>query len=982
MNYNLDKIVHYKMYKSGKKWVTAAVVMTALGASAYMNGKVVHADDKTQIDITQTARNQNTSSSTTESTSGNESTKSQATPNPNAENGQGTNTGAGANNTQTTQEVKKTSATAATVTPGEADANKETATKDNVASKVVTKVDNAQNIATTPAGTNKVAFKHFTTKQRHQFAVNNTPVKWSRKYVTNINGYLTANSWYQPKKILKDGTSWKKSTKRDYRPLLTAWWPNKSIQARYVNYFNKAININDSTIYSKRSSAKELNNATYNVQKNIEKRITADNNTKWLNTTLNKFIQKQSMWNIRSEHPIYSWGNLQGGSFKYVNSKRTPWANSNYRLVGRAYTKQKVANTDNYELLLANDIDNSNPTVQAEDLNNFYYLMNISSILGKGASGNFDGGREDATGSMDYDVTQIIEKFQKARYKMNSDAVANAHLNLLEDGAPDSRVAAKNDGSMALTHDMDNTNSLIYPFTLAPGKRSALRDVTNKDWVNRMHDYTQNKVIPNYSFVNVHDGVQALVGNVISSISKDNPNAPSKDVLEKAIQIYDQDKFSTDKKYSQYNIPSAYSILLSNKDVVPRVYYGDLYQEGQQYMSTKSPYYDAITTMLKDRIKYVSGGQQMKMHGKDILSSVRFGKHNLKPTDKHSRLSGYATVTSTRTDLKLGKKVVSVYMGNAHKNQAYRPELLSNKDGLQVFHSDKEAKNYVIKTDRKGFLHLNSKLFYGVTNPSVSGALSTWVPVGASDKQDVRTAASTKKHKDGKTFHSNAALDSHVAYEGFSSFQPLADKNSNRTDVVIAKNASLFKDLGITDFEFPGHYMPVKNDDSFVDTLEENGYAFSDRYNLGMNGKSTKYGTVDQLIRANKALHKQGVHTLTDYVMNQLYDLNGKELTSVSRINGYGVNEKDAHIKNKLYVANTKSSKKDYQYKFGGKFLSMLKKKYPSLFKAKQKSNNKPMDTKHHIRIWSAKYMNGTSVQGKGMGYVLKHKNGTYFKLK
>jgi dextransucrase len=976
MNYSQEKHLHYKMYKAGKNWVTAAIVVTALGASAYMGGTVAHADSQSQTNTTQAT------SASTASNSTNESTKSQTTPNPNAANGQGTNTGAGANNTKTTQEVKNSSATVSTVTPGEADANKSTATKDNNASKVVTKLDNTQNTATTPAKTNKVVVKHFTAKQKHQFAVNNTPVKWSKKYVTNIKGYLTANSWYQPKKILKNGTTWKKSTKKDYRPLLTAWWPNKSIQAEYVNYFNKVTHINDNEVYTEKSSASSLADATYNVQKQIEKRISTDKNTKWLNTTLNTFIRKQSMWNMSSEYPIYGWGNLQGGSFKYVNSKRTPWDNSKYRLIGRAYTKQKVANTDNYELLLANDIDNSNPTVQAEDLNNFYYLMNISSILGKGASGNFDGGREDATGSMDYDVTQIIEKFQKARYKMNSDAVANAHLNLLEDGAPDSRVAAKNDGSMGLTHDMDNTNTLIYPFTLAPGKRSVLSDVTDKDWVDRRHDYTQNKVIPNYSFVNVHDGVQSLVGNVISSISKDNPNAPTKDVLEKAIQIYDQDKFATDKKYSQYNIPSAYAILLSNKDVVPRVYYGDLYQEGQQYMSTKSPYYDAITTMLKDRIKYVAGGQQMKMHGKDILSSVRFGKNNFKPTDKKSRLSGYATVTSTRTDLKLGKKVVSVYMGNAHRNQAYRPELLSTKDGLSVFHNDTEAKNYVLKTDNKGFLHLDSKLVYGVTNPSVSGALSTWVPVGASAKQDVRTAASTKKHKDGKTFHSNAALDSHVAYEGFSSFQPLADSNSNRTDVVIAKNAALFKELGITDFEFPGHYMPVKNDDSFVDTLEENGYAFSDRYNLGMDGQSTKYGTVDQLINANKALHKQGVHTLTDYVMNQLYDLNGKELTSVSRINGYGVDENGSHINNDLYVANTKSSKKDYQYKFGGKFLSMLKRKYPALFKEKQESNNQPMDTKHHIRIWSAKYMNGTSIQGKGMGYVLKHKNGTYFKIK
>ena len=54
-----------------------------------------------------------------------------------------------------------------------------------------------------------------------------------------------------------------------------------------------------------------------------------------------------------------------------------------------------------------------------------------------------------------------------------------------------------------------------------------------------------------------------------------------------------------------------------------------LYTDNGQYMATKSPYYDAITTLLKNRMKYVSGGQSMKVdtfNGKEILSSVRYGK--------------------------------------------------------------------------------------------------------------------------------------------------------------------------------------------------------------------------------------------------------------------------------------------------------------------------------------------------------------------
>jgi len=33
---------------------------------------------------------------------------------------------------------------------------------------------------------------------------------------TNVDGYLTASSWYRPKDILKSGTTWKQSTATDF----------------------------------------------------------------------------------------------------------------------------------------------------------------------------------------------------------------------------------------------------------------------------------------------------------------------------------------------------------------------------------------------------------------------------------------------------------------------------------------------------------------------------------------------------------------------------------------------------------------------------------------------------------------------------------------------------------------------------------------------------------------------------------------------
>ncbi|GLB46106.1 hypothetical protein WR164_00850 [Philodulcilactobacillus myokoensis] len=815
------------------------------------------------------------------------------------------------------------------------------------------------------------------------FTTNNHPYRYNNKYITNVNGYLTANTWYRPKKILQNGENWRQSKSKDFRPLLMVWWPSQKVKANYVNYFNHLLS-GKQTYYNEKTSDATLNKASEQIQSKIEKRISNRNGSiKWLQNTLNRFINEQPIWNIKSEHPVYAWGTLQGGMFKYINSSRTPWANSKYRYIGRIFIYQRKNNTKNYELLLGNDVDNSNPTVQAEDLNNVHYLLNISSILHQGASGNFDGGREDATGSLDYDVTQLVEHYFKDHYKMNNDKSADAHLNMLEDGAKTSRISVVKDHDMALTHDMYNSNDLLRVFTLAPDKRLPLKQTFMGDWLDRSSDYTENKQIPNYSYVNVHDGVQSNVGNIISDVFHEHPDLPTPGALKKAIQIYDQDEYNTDKKYASYNLPSAYSILLTNKDVVPRVYYGDLFMDGEQYMAQKSPYYDAITSLLKARMKYVSGGQQMRIQSDHLLTSVRFGKDNLKPTDKssHGRLSGIATVTSTDPNLNLGNNKVTINMGADHADQEYRPLLMTTKNGLNVYHNDSDAKNMTVKTNHQGQLILNHDQVFGAKNPQVSGYLSTWVPVGAPSNQDVRTKPSTKRHHDGNLYHSNAALDSHVAYEGFSSLQPDASSNGERTDVMIAKNANLFKPLGITDFEFPAHYMPVKNDQTFVDGTEHNGYAFSDRYNLGMNGQATKYGTVNQLINANKALHAQGIHTLGDYVLNQIYDLPKSELTSVRRVDGYGHYDRKNHVYNKLYYSKTISSGHDYQAKYGGAFLNQLRKQYPDLFHMKQISTGQPIDAKHHIKQWSAKYFNGTNIQGRGMDYILQGNHSKYYRV-
>ncbi len=57
---------------------------------------------------------------------------------------------------------------------------------------------------------------------------------------TQVDGYLTAESWYRPKDILKNGTTWTASTTTDFRPLLMTWWPDKNTQLAYLEYMQKA----------------------------------------------------------------------------------------------------------------------------------------------------------------------------------------------------------------------------------------------------------------------------------------------------------------------------------------------------------------------------------------------------------------------------------------------------------------------------------------------------------------------------------------------------------------------------------------------------------------------------------------------------------------------------------------------------------------------------------------------------------------------
>ncbi|MHA8110602.1 glycoside hydrolase family 70 protein [Lactobacillaceae bacterium Melli_B4] len=816
-------------------------------------------------------------------------------------------------------------------------------------------------------------------------------------YKNTVDGFLTADTWYRPKDILDGGSTWRPSTDSDYRPIITNWWPNKNVQVNYLKLMQDNGLLSSQTQYNRFTDQSTLDEAAQSAQVGIEQRIKQENSTDWLNNLLfngsinnPSFMNKQFVWNVSSEYPNQGgdqW--FQGGYLKYQNSSLTPNTNSNYR------------NADNtFEFLLANDVDNSNPAVQAEDLNWLHYLMNFGSITNNDDNANFDGIRVDAISNISTDATKRTFDYLREKYNLTSnDAVANKHLSIVE-GDMNSGPAAVNSNALIVA---PFSGDIQQSLTNGPGSNSSLSNLIKEMDGNILvvdHADQSKDSVPNYSFVHAHDmGIQDSLRVALKDSTGADWTNFTPEQLKTGLDTYYNDQRSVTKKYNFYNVPSSYALMLTNNDTAPRIYYGDLYQDTGQYMQDKSIYYDAITSLMTARKKYVAGGQNMSVDNNGILTSVRFGNGATTANDTgnaDTRTEGIGVIVGNDPSINLkDNDTVTLNMGVAHKNQAYRALVLTTKDGIQTYNSDNGAPTAY--TDEKGLLTFSNKnindqantRIAGTLNPQVSGYLAAWVPVGARADQDARTTPSTTTNTDGNVFHVNAALNSNVMYEGFSNFQPMPTTESERANVVITKNANLFNNWGITDFEMAPQYKS-SNDHSFLDSTIDNGYAFADRYDLGY-GTPTKYGTVDDLRNAISTLHQSGMQVMADVVYNQLYSLDGKEVTPVARTNVYG-NDISLPFGTQLYVTNTIGGGQ-YQNQYGGAFLNEIKSLYPDLFNSQtytyyQTGGNtaqrtmKAIPTDQVIKQWSAKYLNGTNILGRGMGYVLKDWNtGKYFKL-
>ena len=103
--------------------------------------------------------------------------------------------------------------------------------------------------------------------------------------------------------------------------------------------------------------------------------------------------------------------------------------------------------------------------------------------------------------------------------------------------------------------------------------------------------------------------------------------------------------------------------------------------------------------------------------------------------------------------------------------------------------------------------------------------------------------------------------------------------------------------------------------------------------------QNNKYGSLEDLLNVLRALHKDGIQAIADWVPDQIYNLPGKEVVNATRVNGYGYHQAGYQIVDQAYVANTRTDGTDYQGKYGGAFLDELKAKYPSIFNRVQISN-------------------------------------------
>ncbi|WP_052702730.1 glycoside hydrolase family 70 protein [Paenibacillus beijingensis] len=345
-----------------------------------------------------------------------------------------------------------------------------------------------------------------------------------------------------------------------------------------------------------------------------------------------------------------------------------------------------------YEFLVGTDIDNSNPTVQAEQLNWVKFLIDKY---------GFDGFRIDAASH--YNTKILTDMRDEMSSRFGDDL--NNHLSYIESYTDNQLGFENSTGNGQLVYDHGVFGALRDSLGKEHNWRP-LSDIVTSSYVNRANP--DAKPTPNWSFVMNHDQEHnGIKGIPLTEEEAGGTKKNTVDYEKKQFEKYYADMVNADKKYANYNVPSQYAYLLTNKDTVPTVYYGDMFKSTASYMSEKTQYFEPIVKLLQARQKYVSGDQKITYYnsntswsaGWDLLASVRFGT---------SRDTGVATVIGSNPNT---QELISVDMGKLHANQTF--------EDVMGFNTQK------LTTDENGVLTVPVK---GVSNPLVHGYLGVWVP--------------------------------------------------------------------------------------------------------------------------------------------------------------------------------------------------------------------------------------------------------------
>ncbi|MDP4163538.1 MAG: glycoside hydrolase family 70 protein [Bacillota bacterium] len=481
----------------------------------------------------------------------------------------------------------------------------------------------------------------------------------SANKINTVDGYLAVDGWYAAKDAATSDQYWK--------PMLI----NYAKDTGYLPYMAK------------------------NGYATVDDIINGDNGDIAAKTSA--YINAQAPYNGNSEDKSYANDNSgidNQDQFLFVEKNGAPLHSINNGILG------------NNEFLLGLDLDNSNPTVQKEQINWMKWLID---------SYKFDGFRIDAASH--YDKQVLVDEMDVMKEKFGNDL--NNHLSYIESYSNEQVPFENANGNGQLAMD----SNLFYTMQSSLGKTSKRQDlntIVTRSTVDRT-GMGQSKATPNWSFVTNHDQEKNRINSImldlygIQSYKQYGNETPKsfeamydKDTEKKALDIYQADMLKPVKQYAPHNVVSSYAYILTNKDTVPTVYYGDMFKTNGSYMKERTLYYAPIVNLLKARKAFAYGKQNVTLYntntsegtaGKDLIASVRFG------TDRNT---GVATVIGNNPRTAAS---IPVNMGLIHANQEFTDATGFNTEKLV--------------TDHKGVLMVPVR---GVTNPIVNGYLGVWTP--------------------------------------------------------------------------------------------------------------------------------------------------------------------------------------------------------------------------------------------------------------